>query len=144
MNVEAQVRSGAASVCILLSLLCIAEASIWLAGRVLFRRSYRIVVPASRNSSLITATLGTLPMAMFALTESGARACACSVLVAAALHPVSPGPERTVGVVAVRAASLLNSRAACILCFLASLGRLRMYQRRTHFLAVLFVYFSFA
>ena len=144
MSIEAQVRSGAASVCILLSLLCIAEASMWVASRVLFRRSYTIVVPASKNSSLLTAMLGMLPLAMFAVTASGARACACSVLVAAALHPVSPGLERTVGVVAVRAASLLNSRAACILCLLASLGRLRLYKRGTHLLAVLCIFCSFA
>ena len=144
MNVEAQVRSGAASVSILLSLLCISEAAFWLASRVLFRRSWKIVVPASRNSSLFSATIGTLPLAMFALTASGARACACSVLVAAALHPVSPGPERTIGVVAVRAASMLNSRAACILCLLASLGRLRLYRSRTHLLAVLCVFCSFS
>ena len=144
LSIDAQVRAGASSACIGLALLCLVEAGFYVLSRLLFRRSFRIVVPASRASSTFTAIIGALPLLMFALTRSAARASATSVLVTAALHPVSPAPERAIGVVAVRAASVLNVRATSVLCFLASLGRLRKFRKVEHLVLVLtiFVYFT--
>lgn len=144
VSIDTQVRAGASSACVGLSLLCLVEAGFWLLGRLLFRRNFKIVVPASRASSTFTAIIGSLPLLIFALTRSAARASATSVLVTAALHPVSPAPERAIGVVAVRAASVLNVRATSILCFLASLGRLRKFRQVEHLILVLtvFIYFT--
>lgn len=139
-SIDAQVRAGASSASVGLSLLCLVEAAFHVLGRLLFRRSFRIVVPASRASSTLTAIMGALPLLMFAVTKSAARASATSVLVTAALHPVSPAPERAIGVVAMRAASVLNVRATSVLCFLASLGRLRKFRKRHHLLLVLAVF----